>query len=92
MPIFDIFSKRQKKLRGEVPDVYVYDNLPNPLRVQIVHIWWGTLGNQEQYKEYGDHGDKVRHIYSRLVETLCHEYGAFQLSKSETYSEDRDFL
>ena len=92
MPIFDIFSKRQKKLRGEVPDVYVYDNLPNPLRVQIVHIWWGTLGNQEQYKEYGDHGDKVRHIYSRLVETLCHEYGAFQLSKSETYSEDRDFF
>ena len=39
MSIFDIFSKRQKKLRGEVPDVYVYDKLPSPLRVQIIQIW-----------------------------------------------------
>ena len=23
-----------------MPDVYVYDDLPKPLRVQIVHIWW----------------------------------------------------
>lgn len=93
MPIFDIFSKRQKKLRGEVPDVYVYDDVPKPLRVQIVHIWWDSLGNQDQYREeYGDRGDKVRHIYSFLVETLCREYGVFRLSKSETYSGDRDFF
>ena len=42
MPIFDLFSKRQKRLRGEMPDVYVYDDLPPPLRVQIVHIWKDT--------------------------------------------------
>ena len=47
MPIFDLFSKRQKRLRGEMHDVYVYDDLPNPLRVQIVHIWKDTI---QQYK------------------------------------------
>ena len=47
MPIFDLFSKRQKRLRGEMPDVYVYDDLPHPLRVQIVHIWRDTLRHYE---------------------------------------------
>ena len=47
--VFDIFSKRQKKLRGEVPDVYTYDSIPEPLRVQIIHIWNGTL-NRTAYQ------------------------------------------
>ena len=34
MPI-DIFSKRQKRLRGEMPDVYQYDTLPGGLRTQV---------------------------------------------------------
>ena len=73
MPIFDIFSKRQKKLRGEVPDVYVYDDLPNSLRVQIVHIWQDTLGT-----DYDEH-------YKSIVNTLCREYGVFTLAKTDSY-------
>jgi hypothetical protein len=34
MGILDIFSKRSKPM----PDVYVYDVLPNALRAQIVYI------------------------------------------------------
>ena len=81
MPIFDIFSKRQKKHRGEVPDVYVYDELPGPLRVQIVHIWRDTLGNEAQYtEEYNEyHYRSVREAYRFIVNTLCHEYGVFTL-------------
>ncbi len=82
MPIFDLFSKRQKKLRGETPDVYVYDELPNPLRVQIVHIWRDTLGNDAQYNgvAYGDYRYRsVREAYRFIVNTLCHEYGVFTL-------------
>ena len=30
-----------------MPDVYTYNDLPQPLRVQIVHIWMDTLGNRE---------------------------------------------
>jgi hypothetical protein len=38
MALFDLFSKRQKRLRGDVPDVYVYDEIPQVLRVQLVQI------------------------------------------------------
>lgn len=34
MTVIDLFSKRQKRLRGEVPDVYVYDILPGTFRNQ----------------------------------------------------------
>jgi hypothetical protein len=46
MGIIDLFSKRQKKLRGEVPDVYTYDRILQPLRVQVIHIWRETLGDE----------------------------------------------
>jgi hypothetical protein len=49
--VFDLFSKRQKALRGELPDVYVYDKIPNPLKIQIIHIWGDALGNEDDYLE-----------------------------------------
>jgi hypothetical protein len=58
--IFDLYSKRQKKLRGEVPDVYVYDDLPRKLRNQIVHIWLETLGKPER------RNDQITNILLRL--------------------------
>ena len=67
MPIFDLFSKRQKRLRGEMPDVYVYDDFPNPLRVQIVHIWKDSF--------------TLTH-YEFIVNTLCREYGVFLLAET----------
>ena len=70
MQVFDLFSKRQKKLQGETPDVYVYDDMPEPLRVQIVHIWLKTLGNEQQIL-YGNY------VYEQIVGTLRHEYGVF---------------
>lgn len=93
MPIFDIFSKRQKKLRGEFPDVYIYDKLPESLRVQIVHIWWDTIGNNEQYYNiYGDGYENIRSSYRLLVEILCREYGIFRLPWSDQNSVDRDYF
>ena len=83
MPIADLFSKRQKKLRGEVPDVYVYDDLPRPLRVQIIQIWRETLGYlQIERGEWGQivYNSNVEHAYRYIVESLCHEYGVFQLA------------
>ena len=38
MAIFELFSKRQKELKGEVPEVYIFDDLPNPFIVQVIHI------------------------------------------------------
>ena len=78
MPILDIFSKRQKKVRGETPDVYSYDDLPEPLRVQIVQIWLAKLGTNEEY-DITFRSSEVKEAYDFIIETLRHEYGVFQL-------------
>lgn len=75
MGVFDLFSKRQKRARGEMPDVYVYDDLPQPLRVQIVHIIRDAFGTDN----YGsDHAAKA---YEFVKQSLCREYGLFELVK-----------
>ena len=88
MKIFDLFSKRQKKLRGDVPDVYTYDKIPQPLRVQIVHIWQDSLGNANEYQ---DEYNGVSRAYEFIVTTLCREYGLFKLSGAKDYGE-RNYL
>ena len=88
MGIFDLFSKRQKKLRGDVPDVYTYDAIPQPLRVQIVHIWQDALGNVD---DYHDSYKGAFGAYKFVVETLCREYGLFKLPGAKDYG-DRNYL
>ncbi|MCY3789904.1 MAG: hypothetical protein OXH63_14070 [Gemmatimonadetes bacterium] len=93
MPIFDIFSRRQRKLRGELPDVYTYNDLPQPLRVQIVHIWMDSLGNREEY--YGNMS--VSKSYELTVNALRREYGVFLLpgtseNHGNYFAELADFL
>ena len=78
MPIIDIFSKRQRRLRGEMSDVYSYDALPDPLRVQIVHILNHALGGREEYGNIYNF-PSVRKIYKSIVDVLCREYGVFRL-------------
>lgn len=85
--IFNLFSKRQKELRGEVPDIYVYDIVPNALRVQIIHIWQDTLGTYNDYVRYS----KVKEAYQFIVDVLCREYGLFYLPSHDKYS-DRMYL
>ncbi|MET0466894.1 MAG: hypothetical protein ABW007_27280 [Chitinophagaceae bacterium] len=82
MPIFDLYSKRQKRLRGETPDVFTYDAIPNALRVQIVHIWRDAIG------EAGDYYQLASDLYEQIHNTLCREYGVFRLNKgsSRTWS------
>ena len=77
MPIFDIFSKRQRKLRGDVPDTYRYDDIPETLRVQIFYIMRDVLRNTEQYADYSL--PRVRELYDSIADILCREYGIFRL-------------
>lgn len=87
MAIFDLFSKRQKKLRGDMPDVYTYDQLPDALRVQIIHIWSDVLGNDSDYHNY----PPVKFTYELIVNPLCREYGLFQLPTADKYG-NRNYL
>lgn len=82
MTIIDLFSKRQKKLRGDLPDVYIYDNFPRELKTQIVHIWLDSLGREDQ-----SYQGQCLEAYSSIVNTLCREYGLFKLPGAKNYGE-----
>lgn len=71
MAVYDLFSKRQKRLRGELPDVYQYDNIPRPLRVQIAHIMRDAMGDLDSKHTL----NKFQSIHNKL----CREHGKFYL-------------
>ena len=74
MSIFNLFSKRQKRLRGEIPDVYEYEEIPEALRVQIVHIIRDTFGEDKINRESSS-------AFAYIHKTLCKEYGVFELKQ-----------
>lgn len=74
MAILDLFSKRQKRLRGDVPDILVYNDIPHTLRVRIVHIIKDALGEGTYHTKH-----KVSKMYELLQKSLCREYGQFIL-------------
>lgn len=82
MAIFELFSKRQKRMRGEVPDVYVYEEIPQSLRIQIIHIIRDTIG-EDKYRE-----DFAGSAYAFIHKALCKEYGLFNLNEgAERYDQ-----
>ncbi|QXI41846.1 hypothetical protein HU734_016375 [Pseudomonas wayambapalatensis] len=85
MGVLDLFSKRQKRARGEVPDVYVYDGLPQPLRVQIVHIISDAFGTDR----YGT--SNAEEAYGFVKNTLCREFGVFELTRYPKSDQDSIF-
>ena len=93
MPVFDIYSKRQKLLRGDVPDTYRYDDVPETLRVQIVHIMYDVLGNDEQYhrKTYMESKyPRVIAAYAAIGNILCREYGVLRLPANYSGRENKN--
>jgi len=77
MAIFELFSKKQKKLRGEVPDVYQYKKIDINFRVQFVHIVRDTIGVEQDYNE------ETNEVYREIHKVLCKEYGVFSLKANE---------
>jgi hypothetical protein len=94
MKVFDLFSRRQATLRGEVPDVFTYDRMPQELRVQVLHILEDGLGNYDQFL---NSRKMVGGAYEFVVTTLCREYGKMRLRGKEFesrnfYNELRTFI
>ena len=78
MPVIDIFSKRQRKLRGELPDVYQYNDLPSGFRAQTIHVFRDVLGGHTDYSR------STEEVFSRIHDILCREYGLLTLSAKHT--------
>lgn len=85
MAVFDLYSKRQKRIRGEVPDVYTYDELPKTLRVQIEYLIKQGLNPR------GDlYAGRTHNTFSLIVSTLRKEYGVHRLAGNEYREIDPD--
>lgn len=82
MAIFDLFSKRQKRLSGEIPEIYTYKEIPYKLRVQIVQIIRDSIGvDIYPYSE-------ASKIYELIHKALCREYGVFTLGGSSNETDE----
>jgi len=79
MSIRNLFSKRQKRLRGETPDVFVYDKIPEPLRIQVVEIWKDTIGIPRVATFDVPVNEQAYRLYFEMCKALCREYGVFRL-------------
>lgn len=75
MGVFELFSKRQKKLYAKKPDVYQYEKIEQKFRVQVVHIIRDTIGIESQYNELSNE------TYEEIHNILCREYGVFSLKE-----------
>ncbi len=78
--IRDLFSRRQRHARGEVPDVYQYTELPSKFRVQAVHIIQELTGQTNYiYDE--------RQWWAVTCQILRKERGTFSLRPLEASAE-----
>ncbi|MBG0799531.1 hypothetical protein IYX23_17830 [Methylocystis sp. L43] len=78
MAVLDLFSKRIKRESGDTPDVYSYDQIPQQLRVQTIHIWRDAIGNPEEISKINY--QVISSSYETIAAALRREYGVFRLS------------
>ena len=81
MPVIDLYSYRKRVAKGETPDVFIYDDLPETLRVQIIRIWSNAIGPAHTYT-----GLEFRDVYANnagwetIHEIVAQEQGLFSLA------------
>lgn len=68
MAVHTLYSYRKQATDGDLPDVYVYDKLPQQLRVQIAHIWNDAI---------------PEHGWAYIERTVAREYGTFSIGAGE---------
>jgi hypothetical protein len=81
MAVNELFSKRQARLRGDVPEFFQYSTLPDALRAQIIYILADLLhgGIDEDPNRFSG----TRDAYQNIRKTLLREWGVYDLN-SET--------
>ncbi len=84
MAIYDLYSKRKRIERGQVPDVYQYDKSEQSLKVQIMHIIADAFGDDR----YND----VQALYQKVINILCREHGIFELLQYSHLMKSNDHL
>lgn len=97
MAIFNLYSKRQKLINGEIDEVYSYDEIPRKLRVQIIHIMTDVIGSCTSFSSMrfsSYRSNRSDNTYKFICKTLRTEYGLFTLERDSYsfFTEVRDFF
>ena len=79
--IFELFSKRQKRVNGQKLDPYQYTDLPVPFRIQVIHIWDSATGDIEQ-----PDAKFSRAFWEKVHSTVAREMGKFHLNPRRNIS------
>ncbi len=88
MAIHDLFSKRQKKLRGDVPEILTYDDIPNKLRIQIILIIKEVTGNPYSMDEFSK---DFQNMYEKMYSIICGENGFLEFGSHYKSKDERVF-
>ena len=87
MPVFETFSKRQAKAAGKgTADVYQYDQLPRPFRVQVAHIWTTAIGAFFEWHRSYETEPPPNEAWRWIHDTLARERGEFTLVDKDWHS------
>jgi hypothetical protein len=96
--IWDLFSTREahKRKQGQ-EDVFQYDDLPEPFRVQVLHIWQDVLGGwREGAVSLGpsEHSHPPDQWWFEIFKLFTREKGVVRLSErnGNPCTQCRDFL
>lgn len=82
MAMYQTFSKRQRPRNGDQRD-YRYNELPESLRVQVIHIWIDAIGKSRYLDIYGlDLAAGNDEAWDLIHKAMCRELGVFTLSDS----------
>ena len=84
MPVLDLYSYRKKVAEGGTPDVFIYDELPEPLRVQIIHIWREAIGRYVvSLKSYHRKPVENNNAWESIHNDFSKEIGVLNLGKEK---------
>lgn len=93
MAIVELYSKRKKRLELDpAPDVYQYETLPQPFRVQVVHIWRDAIGpyvdTSRSYSHTAYPPGPANRYWTRILKTMCREKAVFRLMEGANNPEE----
>ncbi|MDQ2843779.1 MAG: hypothetical protein M3Y72_22610, partial [Acidobacteriota bacterium] len=88
--MFETYAERQKKLKGETPEVFTYDSISVVLRRQIVRIWTDAIGEPDSNGAY----TVAYEFYRKMHKALAAEFGMPNLGdgRSNHYKSIVDFF
>src|ERR1700674_52718 len=91
MATFETFSKRKKRLeRAGQQDVYQYDDLPQPFRTQVIHIWRSALGRFYVPRGYSTaYPSDANPFWNYIHNTIAREAGLAYLGSADKEVDSR---